>query len=222
MPLDERMWMPQLEALPGQDVEAPNLYDLGGASVDRWADALLASTADDIAVVGASMGGYVPLAVALGASTGDDIAVVGASMGGYVALAMAREAPERVRGLLLVGSRVGADTPERRVSRDEQIRTLREEGIDAWAPSAPPPPPPERTVDELVRAVQAIRDRSDSTELARSFEGPLWIAVGDADPFFPVDEARGVVAAPPNGRLEVFEDTGHFPSRDRPERFNEL
>jgi pimeloyl-ACP methyl ester carboxylesterase len=197
MPLDERMWMPQLEALAGQDVEAPNLYDLGGASVDRWADALLASTADDIAVVGASMGGY-------------------------VALAMAREAPERVRGLLLVGSRVGADTPERRVSRDEQIRTLREEGIDAWAPSAPDPPPPERTVDELVRAVQAIRDRSDSTELARSFEGPLWIAVGDADPFFPVDEAREVVAAAPNGRLEVFEDTGHFPSRDRPERFNEL
>jgi pimeloyl-ACP methyl ester carboxylesterase len=197
MPLDERMWKPQLEALAGQDVEAPNLYDLGGASVDRWADALLASTADDIAVVGASMGGY-------------------------VALAMPREAPERVRGLLLVGSRVGADTPERRALRDEQMRTLRKEGIDAWAPSAPDPPPPERTVDELVRAVQAIRDRSDSTELARSFEGPLWIAVGDADPFFPVDEAREVVAAAPNGRLEVFEDTGHFPSRDRPERFNEL
>jgi pimeloyl-ACP methyl ester carboxylesterase len=197
MPLDERMWKPQLEALAGQEVEAPNLYDLGGASVDRWADALLASTEDDIAVVGASMGGY-------------------------VALAIAREAPERVRGLLLVGSRVGADTPERRALRDEQMRTLREEGIDAWAPSAPDPPPPERTVDELIRAVQAIRDRSDSTELARSFEGPLWIAVGDADPFFPIDEAREVVAAAPNGRLEVFEDTGHFPSRDRPERFNEL
>lgn len=197
MPLDERMWKPQLDALAGEDVEVPNLYDLGGASVDRWADALLSSTEDDIAVVGASMGGY-------------------------VALAMAREAPERVRGLLLVGSRVGADTPERRAVRDEQIRTLREDGIDAWAPSAPDPPPPERTVDELVRAVQAIRDRSDSTDLARSFEGPLWVAVGDADPFFPVDEAREVVAAAPNGRLEVFEDTGHFPSRDRPERFNEL
>jgi pimeloyl-ACP methyl ester carboxylesterase len=197
MPLDERMWKPQLDALAGEDVEVPNLYDLGGASVDRWADALLSSTEDDIAVVGASMGGY-------------------------VALAMAREAPERVRGLLLVGSRVGADTSERRAVRDEQIRTLREDGIDAWAPSAPDPPPPERTVDELVRAVQAIRDRSDSTDLARSFEGPLWVAVGDADPFFPVDEAREVVAAAPNGRLEVFEDTGHFPSRDRPERFNEL
>jgi pimeloyl-ACP methyl ester carboxylesterase len=197
MPLDERMWKPQLEALAGQDVEAPNLYDFGGASVDEWAEKLLASTEDDVAVVGASMGGY-------------------------VGLAMARKAPERVRGLLLVGSRVGADTPERRTVRDDQIRTLQDEGIDAWAPSAPAPPPSERTVDELVRAVQALRDRSDSTELARSFRGPLWIAVGDADPFLPVDEAREIVEAAPNGRLEVFEDTGHFPSRDRPERFNEL
>ena len=197
MPLDERMWRPQLEALSGQDVEAPNLYDLGGASVDEWADKLLASTEDDVAVIGASMGGY-------------------------VGLAMARKAPERVGGLLLVGSRVGADTPERRTVRDDQIRTLQDEGIDAWAPSAPAPPPSERTVDELVRAVQALRDRSDSTELARSFRGPLWIAVGDADPFLPVDEAREIVEAAPNGRLEVFEDTGHFPSRDRPERFNEL
>ena len=197
MPLDERMWKPQLEALSGQDVEAPNLYDLGGGSVDEWADKLLASTEDDVAVIGASMGGY-------------------------VGLAMARKAPERVRGLLLVGSRVGADTPERRAVRDDQIRTLQDEGIDAWAPSAPAPPPSERTVDELARAVQALRDRSDSTELARSFRGPLWIAVGDADPFLPVDEASEIVEAAPNGRLEVFEDTGHFPSRDRPERFNEL
>jgi 3-oxoadipate enol-lactonase len=197
MPLDERMWEPQLEALAAEDVEAPNLYDLGGSSVDEWAEALLVST-------------------------DGELAVIGASMGGYVALAMARKAPERVRGLLLVGSRVGADTPERRAVRDEQIRTLREEGIDAWAPSAPAPPPQERTVDELVRSVQALRDRRDSTELARSFQRPLWIAVGDADPFLPVDEAREIVEAAPNGRLEVFEDTGHFPSRDRPDRFNEL
>jgi pimeloyl-ACP methyl ester carboxylesterase len=197
MPLDERMWKSQLEALAGEDVEAPNLYDLGGSSVDEWAEALLAST-------------------------DDELAVIGASMGGYVALAMARKAPERVRGLLLVGSRVGADTPERRAVRDEQIRTLEEEGIEAWAPSAPAPPPPERTVDELARAVQALRDRADSTDLARSFEGPLWIAVGDGDPFLPVEEAREIVEAAPNGRLEIFEDTGHFPSRDRPARFNEL
>ena len=196
-PLDERMWEPQRETLGGHDVVAPNLYDLGGNSVDGWADRIV----DDV------MG---------------DLAVVGASVGGYVALAMARSQPERVRGLLLAGARAGADSPERRAARNEGIRKLREEGVEAWAPNAPAPPPPERTVDELVRTLEALRDRRDATDVVRGFPGPLWIAVGDADPFLPVDEAREIAASAPNGRLELFEGTGHFTNVEQPERFNEL
>jgi pimeloyl-ACP methyl ester carboxylesterase len=196
-PLDERMWEPQQEALAGHDVEVPNLYDLGGSSVAGWARTLL----DRL---------------------DGDLALVGSSLGGYVSYAMAGQAPERVRGLLLAGARAGADSPERRAARDQAIRTLREDGIDAWAPNAPAPPPPERTVEELVRATEALRDREDSTDVVADFTGPLWIAVGDADPFLPVEEARQIAAAASNGRLEVFEGTGHFPNRDRPERFNEL
>jgi pimeloyl-ACP methyl ester carboxylesterase len=197
MPLDERMWAPQLEALAGREVETPNLYDLGGASIDDWARKLLERMEGDVAVVGASIGGY-------------------------VALAMARFAPERVRGVMLVGSRAGADTPERRAARDEAIRTLEEDGLEAWAPNAPAPPPPERTVDEVVRAVTALRDRRDSSDVARDFDGPLWVAVGDGDPFLSVAEAGEIAESAKSGRVEVFEGTGHFPSRDRPERFNEL
>jgi pimeloyl-ACP methyl ester carboxylesterase len=196
-PLDERMWEPQRDALAGHDMFAPNLYDLGGNSVEHWASAVL-ETVDD------------------------DIAAVGASVGGYVALAMARSDPARVRGLLLAGARAGPDSPERRAARDEGIRTLREEGIEAWTPAAPAPPPPQRTVEELVRTLEALRDRPDATDVAASFDGPLWVAVGDHDPFLPVDEARGIVAGARNGRLEVFPDTGHFTNLERPERFNEL
>ena len=196
-PLDERMWEPQREALAGQDVSTPNLYDLGGNSVDGWAEQILEQEQGVLAVVGASVGGY-------------------------VGLAMARREPERVRGLLLAGARAGADPPERRAARDEGIRKLQEEGIEAWAPSAPAPPPPERTVDELVRTVEALRDRADSTDVVRSFRGSLWIAVGDNDPFLPVEEAEEIAASAPNGRLEVFEGAGHFTNLDQPERFNTL
>jgi pimeloyl-ACP methyl ester carboxylesterase len=196
-PLDERMWEPQLEALAGNEVEAPNLDDLGGNSVEGWAARILERV-------------------------DGDLAVVGASVGGYVGLAMARSEPERIRGLLLAGSRAGADSPERRAARDEQIRTLREEGIEPWAPNAPAPPPPERTVEQLVRTLEALRDRPDATEVVRSFAGPLWIAVGDNDPFLPLEEAGEIVATAPNGRLEVFEGTGHFTNMEQPERFNEL
>jgi pimeloyl-ACP methyl ester carboxylesterase len=196
-PLDERMWEPQREALTGYEAETVNLYDLGGNSVEGWAERILEQVAGDLAVVGASAGGY-------------------------VGLAMARSEPERIRGLLLAGARIGADSPERRAARDEQIRTLREEGIEAWAPAAPAPPPPERTIDELIRTLEALRDRPDASDVARAFEGQLWVAVGENDPFLPVDEAREIVAAAPNGRLEVFEGARHFTNMDRPERFNEL
>jgi pimeloyl-ACP methyl ester carboxylesterase len=196
-PLDERMWEPQREALAGHDVEALNLYDLGGSSIDGWAERILEQV-------------------------DGDPAVVGASVGGYVGLAMARREPDRIRGLLLAGARAGADSPERRAARDEAIRTIREQGIEAWAPSAPAPPPPERTVDELVRTLEALRDRPDATDVVRAFAGPLWIAVGDADPFLPLDEAREIAATAPSGRLEVFEGAGHFTNLEQPERFNEL
>jgi pimeloyl-ACP methyl ester carboxylesterase len=196
-PLDERMWEPQRDALAGHDVEALNLYDLGANSIDGWGERILEQV-------------------------DGELAVVGASVGGYVGLAMARREPGRIRGLLLAGARAGADSPERRAARDEAIRTIREEGIEAWAPSAPAPPPPERTVDELVRTLEALRDRPDATDVVRSFEGPLWIAVGDNDPFLPLDEAREIVASAPSGRLEVFEGAGHFTNLEQPERFNEL
>ena len=196
-PLDERMWEPQLGALPGHELSTPSLYDLGGNSIEVWAGRILEQVEGELAVVGASVGGY-------------------------VGLAMARREPDRVRGLLLAGARAGADSPERRAGRDEAIRTVREEGIDAWAPSAPAPPPPERTVDELVRTLEALRDRPDATDVVESFPGPLWIAVGDADPFLPLDEARELFSLARNGRLEVFEGAGHFTNMQQPERFNEL
>ena len=196
-PLDERMWDLQLDALGGYDVETPNLYDLGGNTIEGWAVGVLQRV------------------------TGE-LAVVGASVGGLVGLAMARREPERVRGLVLAGSRAGADPPERRAGRDDAIRILRKDGIEAWAPNAPAAPPPERTVEQLVRTLEALRDRPDATDVVRSFQGPLWIAVGETDPYLPLEEAREIVAAAPNGRLEIFEGAGHFTNLEQPDRFNRL
>jgi pimeloyl-ACP methyl ester carboxylesterase len=103
-PLDERMWGPQRDALRGHYVSAPRLYGRG-RTMDDWA----ASIADE---------------------ADGELAVVGASMGGYCALALARRAPERVRGLLLAGSRPDADSPDRRAGRADTIELIRKEGPD--------------------------------------------------------------------------------------------
>ena len=50
--------------LGDRHVYAPNLYDLGGSSIDGWAQQILDETEGDLVAVGASMGGYVALAMA--------------------------------------------------------------------------------------------------------------------------------------------------------------
>jgi pimeloyl-ACP methyl ester carboxylesterase len=176
-PLDETMWEPQRPALEGHDVVAPNLYALGGNSIDGWAETLLGQV-------------------------DGPFAAVGASMGGYVALALARRAPERVLGLMLVGSRAGPDTPERRRVRGELLRELSDEG--------------------LYRATEALRDRLDASDVVRSYPGPFLLVRGAEDELLSEPEAREVAAMAPQGRLEVVEGADHIVSQDNTRRFNEL
>jgi pimeloyl-ACP methyl ester carboxylesterase len=196
-PLDERMWEPQLAELADEDVYVPNFYDLGGNSVDGWAEHVL-ERADG------------------------ELVAIGASLGGYVALAMARAAPARVKALLLAGARATADPPERRAAREEMIRVVQADGIEGWNREFSPPGPGDRTTDELVRGIQALRDRRDATDVVAGFSGPVTVAVGDQDEILPVDEARQIAEAAPNARLEIVEGAGHVVSADAPERFNEI
>jgi pimeloyl-ACP methyl ester carboxylesterase len=196
-PLDERMWQPQASMLGTHEVVTPNLYDLGGSSIDGWAERIL----DEVE---------------------GDVVAVGASMGGYVALAMARRTPERIRALLLAGSRATADPPDRRAARDEMIRVVQEEGIEGWNREFSPPGPRDRPTDELVRGIEALRDRPDATDVVASFTGPLVVVVGDQDDILPVEEARQIAESAPDGRFEVVEGAGHLVSVDAPDRFNEI
>lgn len=197
-PLDETMWEPQRAALAGWDVEAPRLYGRG-RSVDEWARSVLD---------------------ALGGN--DELLPVGASMGGYVALALARVAPGRVAGLVLAGARVDADSPERKEIRDRMIQLVRSEGVDGFRGAAPFEMPPGITADELVGALEVLRDRPDATETVRSFAGPLLVVVGEHDELLGGEEARAVATLSPRGRAEVVSGAGHIVNRDRPAEFDGL
>jgi 3-oxoadipate enol-lactonase len=212
-PLDERMWRPQREALAEHEVVAPNLYELGGSSMDGWAEQLLADL-------------------------DDDLALVGASMGGYAALAAASHAPGRVRSLLLAGARPDADSPERRAGRADTIGLIEEQGAEGlwenqrsklFAEQAPQSAVDlardmtlARTRDELVRAIEAIRDRRDSSSLLTSLDAPIVFANGAGDLFFPPEEARAFAERPADSRLVVFEGSRHLPNLEQPEDFNRI
>jgi pimeloyl-ACP methyl ester carboxylesterase len=190
-PVSERIWVSQVSALrdAGLDPLAPHLYGRG-SSIDDWAAQLLR----DI---------------------DGQLVVVGASMGGYCALAMARRAPERIPGMVLVGSRADADTFERRRFRQDMISDLR-------SGDRPDRADDDANLEHLAVAQEAMRDRLDLSGVAASFGGPLLVCVGERDELVTVAEAQQLADSALDGRLEVFSGAGHFVGVDQPERFNEV
>ena len=188
-PLSERMWVPQVTALRKNRVEplAPHLYGRG-PSIDGWAAQLLREFPGPLVAVGASMGGY-------------------------CALALARRAPERIVGLVLVGSRAGADTLDRRRQRDDQIAALRARGLPRELET-------DESAEDLAVAQEAIRDRMDLSGVVAAFGGPLLVCIGDRDDVVSVEESRELASVALQGSIEVFPGAGHFVSVDQPDRFN--
>jgi 3-oxoadipate enol-lactonase len=79
----------------------------------------------------------------------------------------------------------------------------------------------DRDADELVRGVEALRDRADRSGLLASLQVPVVFALGAGDLFFPVEEARTFAEQAPRGRLVVFERSRHLPNLEQPTEFNE-
>ena len=195
-PLDERMWP--------MGTRGPRLYGRG-RTMDEWAESVLEEFPGRLVLVGASMGGY-------------------------CALAAARLAPERLAGVVLAGSRPDADSPERREKRAETLALARSRGAEGiWRSMRealfPPDADPgllervaeialDRTEEELVAGIEAIRDRPDSTAAYRALADRRVTIVGDRDPFVPVEDAREFDAA-----AVVLDGCGHLPSIERPDEF---
>jgi len=198
-PLDERMWDPQRGVLGDHEVIAPRLYGRGH-TMDAWAESI-------------------------SRETDGELAVVGASMGGYCALALTRPTPSRVRALLLVGARPDADSEERRAGRADTVELIRREGPDGlWRSMLPKLFADEsradkgllvRDPDALVGAVAAIRDREDSTDVVRSFAGPLQFVVGELDPFVSAQELADY-------DVREIPGAGHLVNLERPDEFNAI
>lgn len=208
-PVGSEMWEPQLEALAGYEVRTPSLVGRG-ESVDGWAKQLLAET-------------------------DGDLVAIGASMGGYCALAMAKRAPERLRGLALVGSHAAADPPDGKIWRDQSIARVREKGslaqwqsmrdyaLGADAESAAARPlekgiaahDPEGVVQELV----AMIGREDTTDVVRTLRCPFLAIAGALDQGTAA-ESKKLVELAPDGELVIIPGANHLVSFQRPDLVN--
>jgi 3-oxoadipate enol-lactonase len=227
-PLQAAMWDYQIEAL--EQTHRCIAIDLPGfgqspppgapdaASMQGWA-ALVAEALDQLGVTEAT--------------------VVGASMGGYLAMALLRHHPERVRQLVLAGSRARSDDPtvaQRRTNQQDELRggaevgSLAKETVEGLLSSGSMARA--ELVDYVhalaegadaegwIAALEAMKDRPDSMLLLRQADVRALVIVGELDRVTPIAEAMSLRSLL-KGELVVVSDVGHLPNIEDPLAFNE-
>ena len=227
-PLTSEMWTPQIDDL-GEfaRVIAPDLRGFGNTDSVSGAYSVTI-LADDCA----DLLGHLNVAT--------PFVVCGLSMGGYIALEFYRRYPEHVAGLILAATRAGADSAEGKANRDKAVELAKEEGATAVSSRMLPKmlaaqnyENDEALVDFVkgvisnaslngtIGALQAMKDRPDSTPMLGDIDVPVLIIHGADDTLIPPSEAEAMHKAIPNAELVIVPDAGHLPNLEQPDIFND-
>ena len=210
---DPRMWDLHVRALVGRaDVLAPPLPDV-----------------DDVEVMSELLLARLPAR----------LVVAGFSLGGHVALAMQRRAPDRVRGMLVVGASGAALDEQQRAATRASIALVRAGGMSGVVNDEQLPrmlsDHAGRGARELVRTMAAqtaprrfvsqLRaqiTRPDALAGAARVRVGVEVAVGDVDASCPPAVARTLASAIPTARFTEVPGAGHSVVLERPEEVMRL
>lgn len=238
-PLDHAMWEGQWALVaPGGSLEGqarlvvPDLAGFGGS--DGPATPSIAGMADDVAAL-------------LDAVTPDRPAVVcGLSMGGYVAQHLAARHRDRLAGLVLVDTKLEADSDEARAARrdlgervarvgpriaaEAMVPRLVARGTDAAIDAAPPG---RAAIEDRLRhtieatsvatirtALEALAERPDMSAAAARFDLPTLLVVGAEDAITPPECLERAARTIPRSELVVVPRCGHMTPLEDPAAFN--
>lgn len=167
--------------------------------------------------------------------------ICGLSMGGYVAFALWRRHKPRVQALILADTKAAADSDEGREKRRAMAQLARERGPAAVADATIPGMVGKHTresaphvvnsvyrmlasanVAGLVGALDALRERPDSTATLSTIDVLTLIIVGEDDVLTPVSDAEAMCRAIYGSRMQVIAQAGHVSNVERPAAFNHV
>ncbi len=222
-PLSRALWTPTLTALASERrVIAPDLRGHGASPAPD-----VKTTMDDHAR------DVLRLADAVGARR---VHLVAHSMGGYVAFSISRQAPERIASLALVATRATPDSPEAKAGRRKQADMVQMDGVRALADLLVPKLVAPRAsslvreearrmiegtpVTGIVRNLEAMAERPDSTPILREIKTPTLVVAGADDTVMPPQETDRLAREIPHARKEAIPGTGHLPMMEDPVTFH--
>lgn len=165
--------------------------------------------------------------------------LVGASMGGMVAMEAARQAPERIAGLGLLGTNPRPETPDMFQLRESAIglfeRGEAREVIEMNAHFAFHPVQGadaalvRRYVDmvlaggaeALIRQNRAVMHRPDARVHLPALRCPVLVMCGDSDTLTPPECSRDIAALVPHAELVWVPQCGHMLTMEKPAVVNQ-
>jgi pimeloyl-ACP methyl ester carboxylesterase len=165
--------------------------------------------------------------------------VCGCSMGSHSALALVRRHPDRLRALVLVSGRAGADGGDARRGRAELAEQVLREGAAAAAGAMVPRLLGRTTQAERPEVVARVRAivlanpprgiadglfglaaRADSTPTLREIRVPTLVVCGEEDPLAGPAEAGRLHEGIAGSTLDVLPRAGHLPNLEDPPAFD--
>lgn len=155
--------------------------------------------------------------------------ILGHSLGGYVTLEIAKRFPNIVSNIGLIHSSALADTAERKEGREKAIEFIQKHGVPKFIESFVPMLFHEKHRDRLKDTIQSIvdegskipektltdymlamRDRSDSLDFIKEFEGSILYIYGEEDTSIPLSVSKSQIKYMKNPYLKNLVETGHM------------
>ena len=175
------------------------------------------------------------MAAALLQDNPGDLVLCGASMGGMLAMEAVRQAPQRVKGVALLGTSALPESDEMRQLREGAIGFFEQgrvqEVLQFNLPLAFHPSRAKDAVlaqayldmvlaagaDQLIRQNRAVIARPDARLHLPQLGCPLLVMYGDADALTPPERSREIVALVKQAQQVVIGECGHMLTLERPD-----
>ena len=227
-PLNSGQWDAQVKAFGDKGrVIAPDLRGFGSSSAPEERSAYsMDSFADDLKGLLDELGI-------------ERVILVGLSMGGYIAFAFLRKYRSTVAGLVLADTKAEADPPagiEKRTNQQNQVESEGTAGLIEGLTGAllsdntkSNKPDVVARVKSLMQnpaagfigALEAMKQRPDSTGELASIDMPTLVIVGEDDAVTPPENAQTIGNAVGDSKLITIPGAGHLSNLEDEQTFNE-
>ncbi len=170
-----------------------------------------------------------------------EVIPVGDSMGGYIMFDMWRRYRKLISGMVFVSTRAEADTEEAKKGRYATVEKIKTEGKDfliefmlnAQTSSKTKENKNkmeklrcimnEATEEGIIKALKALAERPDNTDLLKTIDVPTLVVAGEDDQkVTPPEVVKKIADGIKNAEFVLIPDSAHLPPFENPESFNSV